>query len=640
MKKHRVIFQPSGRRGEVEEGTTLQEAARQLGVELDAICGGKQICGKCKVRINSRLDHLSPMTDAELELLSTEHSAMGNYRLACAARVLGDVLVFVPQESRRERQIVRKAATERTISLRPAIRKCYAELTPATLEDPVADWERLQAELARNFGLNGLSIDVRALLELQDRIREGGWKVTVTVWMDREVIRIEPGYREASYGLAVDVGTTTVASYLCDLSTGQVVATAALMNPQVAYGEDVMSRIAYVMNHEDGLARLNEAIIEGLNLIARQATEQVGLTPDDVVEVCLVGNTCMHHLVLGLDPRHLGITPFVPALSRSLDLKARELGLRVAPGANLHLLPLEAGFVGADNVGVLIAEEPYNQEEMTLIMDIGTNGELVLGNRQRLLSASCATGPAFEGAHIKHGMRAAPGAIEGVEIDPQTLEVRFKVVGQSRWSDTLKEPHAKGICGSGIVDAVAEMWKAGIIEASGRFRADLETPRLRVTEQGPEFVIAWVSQTTIGQEITVSQADVRAVQLGKAALYAGAKLLMRRLGVEELERVILAGAFGSYINKESALALGLFPDCDLERVYAVGNAAGDGARIALLNVDKRRQAQEIARRVEYVELTVEPGFQEAFMEAMYFPHMRDAFPHVEHLLSRAPGDKG
>jgi uncharacterized 2Fe-2S/4Fe-4S cluster protein (DUF4445 family) len=628
MKKHRVIFQPSGRRGEVEEGTTLQEAARQLGVEIDAICGGKQICGKCKVRINSRLDHLSPMTDAERELLSTEHSAMGNYRLACAARVRGDVLVFVPQESRRERQIVRKAATERTIPLRPAIRKCYAELTPATLEDPVADWERLEVEMARSFGLRGLGVDVQALLELQNRIREGGWKVTATVWMDREVIRIEPGYREASYGLAVDVGTTTVAGYLCDLGTGQVVATAALMNPQVAYGEDVMSRIAYAMNHEDGLARLNEGIIEGLNLIARQATEQVGLTPEDIVEVCLVGNTCMHHLVLGLGPRHLGVTPFVPALSRSLDVKARELGLRVAPGANVHLLPVEAGFVGADNVGVLIAEEPYNQEEMTLIIDIGTNGELVLGNRQRLLSASCATGPSFEGAHIRHGMRAAPGAIERVTIDPQTLEVRFKVVGPSRWSEELEEPRAKGICGSGIIDAVAEMWRAGIIEASGRFRADLETSRLRVTEQGREFVIAWVPQTTIGQEITVSQADVRAVQLGKAALYAGAKLLMRRLGIGELERVILAGAFGSYINKESALALGLFPDCDLERVYAVGNAAGDGARIALLNVDKRREAEEIARQVEYVELTVEPGFQEVFMEAMYFPHMRDAFPHV------------
>ncbi|HID87031.1 MAG TPA: DUF4445 domain-containing protein [Anaerolineae bacterium] len=639
MKKHRVTFQPSGRRGEVEEGTTLQEAARQLGVELDAICGGRQVCGKCKIRIDAGLDHLSSMAEAERELLSDRHGAVNNYRLACAARVLGDVLVFVPEESRREKQIVRKTVTERAIPLRPAIRKCYAELTPATLEDPLADWERLRAELAQSFGLKGLSIDHRVLLELQDRIREGGWRVTVTLWMDREVIRVEPGYREASYGLAVDVGTTTVAGYLCDLATGRVVATAAIMNPQVAYGEDVMSRIAYAMNHEDGLVRLNEAIIEGLNLIARQAAEQASLAPEDIVEVCLVGNTCMHHLVLGLNPRHLGVTPFTPALSRSLDVKARELGLRVAPGANVHLLPIEAGFVGADNVGVLIAEEPYNQDEMTLIIDIGTNGELVLGNRQRLLSASCATGPAFEGAHIQHGMRAAPGAIERVEIDPQTLEVRFKVVGLARWSDELERPRAKGICGSGIVDAVAEMFKAGVIDASGRFKADLETPRLRVTEQGPEFVIAWTPQTDIGREIAVSLADVRAVQLGKAALYAGARLLMRRLGVEQLDRVILAGAFGSYIHKESALVLGLFPDCDLERVYAVGNAAGDGARIALLNVDKRREAEEIARRVEYVELTVEPGFQEEFMRAMYFPHMRDPFPHVEQLLSRATRDE-
>ena len=636
--KHLVIFQPSGSRGEIEEGQTLKEASRQLGVDIETICGEKTTCGKCKVRIeegfferygiDSRMDHLSPIEGREKKFFA-KHEELEGYRLSCVTRVYGDVLVFVPEESRAGKQIVRKSARDIPIEIKPAVRKYYVELTPATLQDPLGDWERLQDELEARFQLSDLTIDYQVLLGMQEVIRGGDWKLTVAVWMDREVIKLEPGFQEKSYGLAVDIGTTTVAGYLCELRTGEVVATESMMNPQVTYGEDVMSRITYAMMNEDGLAKMNGAIIEGLNSIARDITAQVNVTPEDICEVTIVGNTAMHHIFLEIYPQYLGQAPFAPALHTSVDVKARELGLKISAGAYVHALPIEAGFVGADNVGVLIAEEPYNQDEMALIIDIGTNGELVLGNREKLISSSCATGPAFEGAHMQYGMRAAPGAIEKIKIDPETKEVLFKVIGKEEWNTELEEVNAKGICGSGIIDAVANMFRVGILQRNGRFNTDLDTPRVRVNEEGPEFVIAWAHETSIGKDITISLGDVRAVQLAKGAMYTGAKLMMRRLGIDRLDKVILAGAFGSYIDKESAMIMGLFPDCELENVYAVGNAAGDGARIALLNRDKRVEANEIARQVEYVELTVEKDFEREFAQAMYFPHMKDEFPHLK-----------
>lgn len=640
-REHLVIFQPSGSRGYIQEGQTLKEASRQLGVDIESICGEKSTCGKCRVRIeegfferygiDSRMEHLSPIEGREKRFFAKHEDLIG-YRLSCVARVYGDVLVFVPEESRAGKQIVRKSARDVPIAINPAVRNYYVELTAATLENPLGDWERLQDELEARFRLSDLTVDYQVLLGMQEVIRGGDWMITVAVWMDREVIKIEPGIQEKGYGLAVDIGTTTVAGYLCELHTGQLVATQSIVNPQVTFGEDVMSRITYAMVNEDGLAKMNAAIIGSLNSMARDITGQVNLTPQDICDVTIVGNTAMHHIFLNIYPQYLGKAPFAPSLHTSLDVKARELGLKLGPGAYVHVLPIEAGFVGADNVGVLIAEEPYNRDEIALIIDIGTNGELVLGNRKRLISSSCATGPAFEGAHIKHGMRAAPGAIEKVSIDPETKEVVFKVIGKEEWNTDLEEVNAKGICGSGIIDAVANMFRAGIIQRNGRFNTDLATPRLKLDEDGPEFVIAWADETSIGKDITISLGDVRAVQLGKGAMYAGAKLMMRRLGIDRLDKVILAGAFGTYITKESAMIMGLFPDCELENVYAVGNAAGDGARIALLNRDKRVEAKQIAEQVEYVELTVEEDFEREFAQAMYFPHMKDEFPHLKDLL--------
>jgi len=632
MKKFQVIFQPSGGRGEVLQGKTILEASRELGVEIESLCGGVKDCGKCKVRLVEGI--LSTFTDEEAKFITERERAEG-YRLGCAAQVAGDVLIFIPEESRAGKQVIRKAATERTIGLNPAIHLYYVELSPPTLHDPDGDLDRLKEGLHEKYRLSSLDIDYHALLRLPVILRQANWKVTAAIWMEKEILDIKPGKVEDAYGLAIDIGTTTVAAYLCNLRSGELVATESMMNPQMSYGEDVMSRISYTVTHPgDGLEKMHRLIVDGLNQLIRDITGKCGLGPEDVLELTFVGNTVMHHLLLKIDPQYLGLSPFPPVIRQSINLKARDLGLKVHPSANVYVLPVEAGFVGADNVGVLIAEEPYRQDQMVLIIDIGTNGELVMGSRKILISSSCATGPALEGAYIKFGMRAAPGAIERVKIDPETLEVDFRVVGEELWRSESKNVRARGICGSGIIDAMAEFYRHGIIDKSGRFNPNIQASRLRTTDGKPEFIIARQEETSIGKEITITQADVRNVQLAKGALYAGAKLMMKRLGVDKLDKVILAGAFGSYIDKEKAMILGMFPDCDLTNVYAVGNAAGDGARIALLNREKRTEAEEIARKVEYVELTIEPDFQKEFIEALEFPHMNDTFPHLREVVRK------
>lgn len=649
MKKHMVIFQPAGRRGEVDEGKTLLEAARDLGVDLESICGSKKTCGKCKVRIDegyfekdaidSRMSHLSQLIEDEKKFIKPEDGP--NIRLACTAEIQGDVKIFVPEKSRAGKQVVRKTATERAIALNPAVKKYHIELTPPTLHDiTVGDSERVTEALKEKYGLNITTIDFPVLRKLQDILREGKWEITISVWIGREIVKVEPGFVEDTYGIAVDVGTTTVVGYLCDLTTGRILSTESMMNPQVPYGEDVMSRITFAMMNTDGLEKMQRVIIDGLNQIITTAVESLEYGgkkcgTEDIVDMTIVFNTAMHHIFLGFNPEYIGKAPFIPAVQKALNIKARDMGIKINGSSYIHVLPIEAGFVGADNVGVLIAEEPYNQDSMELIIDIGTNGELLLGNRDRIYSTSCATGPAYEGAQIKFGMRAAPGAIERVKIDPDTREVMFKVIGKTDWHAHLEKVDAKGICGSGIIDAVAEMFRAGVIMKNGNFNSNLNTPRFRRDSEGKaEFVIAWADETSVGTDITITLGDIRAIQLAKAALYAGAKLLMNKLGIKKIDKVILAGAFGSYIDKESAMIMGMFPDCDIKNVYAVGNAAGDGARIALLNIDKRDEAERKAREVNFVEIAVDPNFQKEFVQAMHFPHMKDTFPNLKDLLER------
>ncbi len=636
-----VVFQPSGLRGKVEEGSTILDAGRKLGAGIENVCGGNGVCGKCRVRIEEGHFSKYGVTSSIASTVTSEAKNGVNispqqikqgYRLACQTKIYGDLVIFIPEESRKGNQVVRKEATQRDIKVNPAVTDCYLELDPASLHDTTGDFERIVEKLRMVCQLDGLSIDYEVLKGLQETVRNGNWKVTVSLWHNREIIRVRPGKAKPAYGLAVDVGTTTVAGYLCNLQTGEVVATHSMMNPQVAYGEDVMSRISYATKSKKGLAQIHGAIIKALNELAAGAAKKARIARSDIIDMVLVGNTCMHHLFLNLDPRALGKTPFPPAVHHSQDIKARDLRLHIAEGAYVHVLPIEAGFVGADNVAVLIAEEPYHHQEMALIIDIGTNGELIFGNDKRLFSTSCATGPAFEGAEIKHGMRAAPGAIERLAIDPRTLDVRFKVIGNDKWNDENGKLGALGICGSGIFDAAAQMFLAGIIDKGGRFVKGMESERLKATNGTPEFVIAWAEETAIDRDIVVTQKDIRAIQLAKAAMYAGSKIMMNKMGVKALEKVVLAGAFGSYIDKTSASIIGLFPDCDQDKVIAVGNAAGDGARMALLNVGKRQEADIRARQVEYVELTVEPEFNAIFTQSLLFPHGTDEFPHLKHIL--------
>jgi len=571
------------------------------------------------------MSHLSPLSASELSLLSAEERATG-LRLACEAIIRGPLLVYVPAQSQRSQQTVRKTVTESAIPICPAVRKVSLKLSPATMDDGEGDADRLFKCLSEAHGLSNLHIDFCALRQLSDVLRQSNWQITATIWMDREVIAVEPSVSSMILGAAVDIGTTTIACYIADLATGKIIATESAMNPQVAYGEDVLSRIGFATQEPDGLKTLQSAIVGELNRLLVSATDEVGLKPEDIMDLVVVGNTTMHHLFLGLTPRYIGRSPFTPAIQRAANIKARELGVAVNRGAYVHLLPNEAGFVGADNVGVMIAEKPYLRDEVSLIIDIGTNGEILLGNKNRILSASCATGPAFEGAHIAFGMRAAPGAIERVRIDPATLEVLFKVIGKNEWQTlySSEEIGARGICGSGIIDAIAEMFRCGIILKNGKMNTDLISPRIIVgRDSRPEFVLAWAQETAIGANITISTSDIRAVQLAKGALYCGAKILLKKYGVAVPDRVVLAGAFGSYIDKESALAIGLFPSCPIEQVHSVGNAAGKGALLALLNLNERAEAEHVVTAVEYVELAMEPDFEREFYQAMQFPHMID-----------------
>ncbi len=623
MKSHRVIFLPASFKVSIEDGTSIQEAAHLAGIDIETICGGKGYCGKCKVIITEGSDHgiesskshLSSLSEAE-RTYADRYGLQPDERLACQAQVQGDVAVFVPEESRANIFSPQKTAGERIVSIKPAIEKCSVAVTPNF------ELEQLLSELENTCGLHDLVIDPHAQTNLSLIDRQDSKSITVTVWNDSEVIRIEEGNKERATGLALDIGTTTVAGYLCDLKSGRILATESMLNPQIRFGEDVMTRIAYAKDHSGGQEEMRSAIIGAVNELIVNVNSKIGITSDDISEMTVVGNTVMHHIFLGLDIVPLGLFPFAPAIETSINRKARDLGLEILPSANVHVLPIEAAFVGADNVGVMLAEDPYNQDEVLLIIDVGTNGELILGNRKQMFSASCATGPAFEGGNIKFGMRAAPGAIDRVRIDCETLDVNFSTIRGLGWSADLPalEKQSRGICGSGIIDVVAEMLSAGIIKNNGSFDKSITSSRLRAGHDGKhEFVVAWAEETAINKDIVVVQKDVRAIQLAMAAISTGAQMMLRRMGVDMPDKVILAGAFGAVINPRSALALGMFPDCGLENILVVGNAAGEGARIALLNRDKRIEADRVAREVQYIELTEEPGFNEAFVMATHFP---------------------
>jgi uncharacterized 2Fe-2S/4Fe-4S cluster protein (DUF4445 family) len=648
-----VIFTPSGRRGRVAAGTTVLDAARSLGVDIDAVCGSRGICGRCTVTpafgtfakhgITSSPGHIAE--PGQLEMAYREEQGLAaDRRLSCTAVLLGDAVIDVPPESQVHRQVVRKDLAARAFEMDPVVRLHTVDVVPPDLATPTGDLGRLFDALRREWDLVDLRADLSVIRSLQTALTDGGYRVTVAVHGGRDVIAVWPGFHDRAFGVAIDVGSTTIAGHLVNLVTGDILASAGVMNPQIRFGEDLMSRVSYVMLHEGGDVELTTAVRKALDGLLAALANKTDVKRLEILELAIVGNPIMHHLLLGIDPTPLGSAPFALATDTAVSTTAAELGVYAHPGARVYVLPCIAGHVGADTAGVILAEEPHEAEAMTLVVDVGTNAEIVLGNRDRLLAASSPTGPAFEGAQISSGQRAAPGAIERVRIDRATLEPRFRVIGVDAWSDAPDFADAlanegtgvTGICGSGIIEVIAELYLAGVVTADGVIDGAVADRTPRVVEDGRTFSYVLHDPIEAGPRIVITQNDVRAIQLAKAALYAGARLLMDQLGIDTVDEVRLAGAFGSQIDPLHAMVLGLVPDCDLDRVRAAGNAAGTGALIALLSSAARREIEGVVRRVEKIETAVEPRFQEHFVEAMAIPHRTAPSPNLERVVDLPP----
>jgi len=639
-----VVFTPSGKRGRFPVGTQLLEAARTLGVDVDSVCGGRALCGRCQVLVmegdfpkhgvSSHAANLTPLSAAE-EGYAQRRPLPSGHRLSCSTQIQGDLVIDVPPTSQVHRQVVRKAADARPITLNPVVHLHYVEVRQPDMHDPAGDLQRLLEALNREWKFGPLRADLAVLQKLQQALRQGEWRVTVAVHAGTQLIGVWPGFHDRVYGLAVDVGSTTIAAHLCNLESGEVAASSGAMNPQIRFGEDLMSRVSYSMMHPGGAQQMTEAVRGAVNALATDVAREAKVEPSDILELTVVGNPIMHHLLLGIDPVELGGAPFALATDSALALHASELGLTVHPGARVYTLPCIAGHVGADTAGMLLSERPDLSEKLTLLVDVGTNAEIVLGSRERLLACSSPTGPAFEGAQISSGQRAAPGAIERVRIDRATLEPKFKVIGSDLWSNqpgfeqVVAATGVTGICGSGIIEVIAEMYLAGIISQDGVIDGELSQRSDRIVQTGRTYAYV-VHRGTPALQIT--QNDVRAIQLAKAALRAGVALLMDRFGCQRVDRIRLAGAFGSHIDVKYAMILGMIPDCDLFMVASAGNAAGTGARIALLDSDSRRTIEELVRRVEKIETAIEPKFQAHFVAAMGIPHSTEAYPELRKVV--------
>ena len=635
-----VVFTPSGRRGRFAKGTPVLQAARALGVDLDSVCGGRAMCGRCQIELStgsfakhgveSRSEHLSEFSTLEINY-SKAHDLAAGRRLGCSVKILGDVIIDVPPESQVHRQVVRKRAEVHAINLNPVIRMYYVEVQEPNMHDPSGDLQRLKDALEFEWRLERLSCDLRQIQNLQKALRDGEWKVTVAVHGGSQIVAVWPGFKDQAYGLAIDVGSTTIAAHLCDLSSGEVVESAGIMNPQIRFGEDLMSRVSYLMMNPGKEDRLTNEVRKAIQRLSQEVAESHGIEVTDILDVVFVGNPVMQHLLLGISPIELGGAPFALATDEAVSIWANELDLTLHPNARAFVMPCIAGHVGADTAGMVLSEHPYSREELMLLVDIGTNAEIVMGNCNRMVAASSPTGPAFEGAQISGGQRAAPGAIERVRIDKDTLVPKFKVIGSDLWSidegfaESIVSTGVTGICGSGIIEVVAEMYLAGIIDSNGVIQGGNAQRSDRVIADGRTF--SYVLNDS-EPKILITQNDVRAIQLAKAALYAGVKLLMERMEITSVDYIRLAGAFGSHVDVKYAMILGLIPDCELSKVTSAGNAAGTGARIALLDKNSRTEICQIVRNIEKIETAVEPSFQQHFVEAMAIPHKTAEYPNL------------
>ncbi|CAN7485120.1 ASKHA domain-containing protein [Mesorhizobium sp. LjNodule214] len=648
-----VLFMPSGKRGRFPVGTPVLDAARQLGVYVESVCGGRATCGRCQIevqegnfakhKITSSNDHISPK-GAKEERYERVRGLPERRRLSCSAQILGDLVIDVPQDTVINAQTIRKDADTRVIARDSAIRMCYVEIEEPDMHKPLGDLDRLKIALMKDWGFKSLEFDFYLLPQVQGILRKGNWTATAAIHKDADsdiarVIALWPGLKNEAYGLACDIGSTTIAMHLVSLLSGRVAASSGTSNPQIRFGEDLMSRVSYVMMNPDGREGMTVAVREAISGLVDKVCAEGNVQRGDILDSVFVGNPIMHHLFLGIDPTELGGAPFALAVSGAVRIKASDIGLKLNQGARLYMLPCIAGHVGADAAAVTLSEGPHRQDEMMLIVDVGTNAEIVLGNKTRVVAASSPTGPAFEGAEISGGQRAAPGAIERVRIDPETLEPKYRVIGSELWSDepgfldSVQATGVTGICGSGIIEVVAEMYLAGIISEDGVVDGSLGARSPRVVANGRTFSFVLKEGEP---KITITQTDVRAIQLAKAALYAGTKLLMEKQNADHVDRIHFAGAFGSFIDPKYAMVLGLIPDCDLDKVSAVGNAAGAGARMALLNRGYRREIEETVSRIEKIETALEPKFQEHFVYAMALPNKVDPFPKLSAAVKLPP----
>jgi len=644
-----VVFTPSGKRGRFAQGTPVLTAARQLGVDLDSVCGGRGICSKCQITpgygefskhgLTALPDALSDWNAVEQRYADKRGLKEGR-RLGCQATIQTDILIDVPATSQVHRQVVRKAASARAMIMDPATRLYYVEVDEPDMHTPTGDLERLERALSRQWDIQRITADLPVLTRLQPALRAGKWRVTVALHRDHmsdihRLTAIWPGLHEGGlYGLAIDLGSTTIAAHLTDLHTGAVIASSGIMNPQIRFGEDLMSRVSYAMMNPGGDAEMTHAVREAIDALTQEIASEAQIDPSLILEVVFVCNPIMHHLLLGIDPVELGQAPFALATSDSMALPARDLGLTSLPGsAQIYLLPCIAGHVGADAAAVALSESPETSEDLVLVVDVGTNAEILLGDTSRVLACSSPTGPAFEGAQISSGQRAAPGAIDAVRIDPVTKEPRFRVIGCELWSDdpgfaaATSTTGITGICGSGIIEVVAEMRIAGLVDPSGLIGSAAQTGTARSVPEGRTHSYVLVEAADADSpRISVTQGDIRAIQLAKSALYAGARLLMDERGVDKVDRVVLAGAFGAHISPLHAMVLGMIPDVALDKVTSAGNAAGTGARMALCSVADRARIEAGVRQITKVETAIEPRFQEHFVAANAIPHATDPFP--------------
>jgi uncharacterized 2Fe-2S/4Fe-4S cluster protein (DUF4445 family) len=598
-----IDFEPVGRRGNFSSSQSLLDCARQLSVDIVSVCGGVGVCERCKVKIIS--GKVSDLTLDEQAALTAPELEQG-YRFACQTYPLGDVKVHVPPESLTAPQRTQVEGLEIEVAPEPPVKTLDIRVVPATLQAPHADdeavWDALQAE----HGVAAGKIDFSVQQALSHQLRDLDWQARVAL-RGEEIVAIGPT-DQRWLGIAVDIGTTKIAGYLIDLESGTRLAAKGMMNPQIAYGEDVISRIVVASRSPDEAALLQKLLTDALSQMAAELCAEVGASPAQVVEAVVVGNTAIHHLFLRLPVRQLGHSPYSPAVRAAVDVKARDIGLRIAPGAYVHLLPNVAGYVGADHIAMLLATRMAEADGVTIAIDIGTNTEICLSQHGTLTSVSCASGPAFEGAHVKFGMRAAPGAIEHVRLTGDHLDYQ-----------TIGGQAPVGICGSGLLDTVAQLLLNGILDKHGRMGGS--HPRVRVRNQMAEFVLVPEEERDGLDAITISQHDVRELQLAKSAIRMGIQALVEAGGLAEkdIDRVIVAGAFGTFIDLESAVRIGMFPDLPLERYTQVGNAAGTGARLALISLSQRAAAIQIAQRDNYIELASVPGFNRKFAMATFLP---------------------